>query len=384
MRSCTVLLLPAALLFLATPPSAQETPEAPRRTLAELEAAFAAQREKLYAGEGHPTAEQEAELLRRHEGELAAFVAREAQGDDRWNGRLMLADLRTLMRNAEGATDALEGIDPAAAPGLVLLAAADMAARLDQRPLRDRFVAAALGKDAPFEERMAMGRVLMTLLLEVERGEAIFREALEAAGDDEQRARVRWHRAEAIREREDLPENSYYKELEELHRDLPDTYYGGVARDRCAASQFTIGAPAIPFAAATVAGQPVSLRQYAGKALVLAFWTVQDPRARQLVEALQALDRQHGDDLAVLGVSVDPDPLAFRAAAGELGADFPQVCDGRGWQADLALRYHVEAAPTLIVIDRAGKIAGLNLHVDTRDAREGLRAAIELALQPAK
>jgi len=35
--------------------------------------------------------------------------------------------------------------------------------------------------------------------------------------------------------------------------------------------------------------------------------------------------------------------------------DFPQVCDGRGWQSELALRYHIETVPTFLVIDKDGK-----------------------------
>jgi len=371
----------AVIPLLAAALSCQTVPAV--RTLADVQRAFAAQREALYAGEKAPTREQELDLLRRQAQELDAFVAHEAAGDDRWNGRLMLADLRLGLREREPAIAALRGIDAAEASGLLLLTAADMAARVNERDLRDRLVDQALQRPAPLEERLAMARLLMTLLREVPRGEKLVADALAEAKDDEQRALVRWYQCDAIRAREDLPENSYFDALDKLAKELPDTYYGSIARDRSAASQFTIGGPANKFAVTTTMGARVELAALRGKAVLLCFWSAADAGSRQLVEQVTALQQRHGDSLFVLGVSVDPDRNAFHRACAALGATFPQVCDGHGWQAELALRYGVEAVPTIVVIDRAGAIAGLNLRVDTKDARDDLDAAIVRALRPA-
>jgi len=369
----------AVIPILAAALSCQTVPAV--RTLADVQRAFATQREALYAGEKSPTRDQELDLLRRQAKELDAFVAHEAAGDDRWNGRLMLADLLLGLREREPAIAALRGLDATQASGLLLLTAADMAARVGERELRDRLVDQALQRPAPLEERLAMARLLMTLLREVPRGDKLVAEALAAAKDDEQRALVRWYQCDAIRAREDLPENSYFDALDKLAKDLPDTYYGSIARDRSAASQFTVGGPANKFAVTTTTGARVELTALRGKAVLLCFWAA-DAGGKQLVEQLAAQQQRHGDDLFVLGVSVDPDPNAFRRACTALGASFLQVCDGRGWQAELALRYGVEAVPTIIVIDRAGAIAGLNLRVDTKDARDDLDAAILRALRP--
>ncbi len=366
-----VLLAPALL--------AQAVPVA--RTLHDVQRAFAEQRDRLYAGSAIPTREQELELLRRQTAELQAFVDHEAAGDDRWNGRLMLADLSLGLRDRPTAIAALRGLDPTVAPPLLLLTAADMAARLDQTELRDRLVDQALQRPAPLPERLAMARILMTLLREVARGDKIFADALAAATDDEQRALVRWHQCDAIREREDLPENSYFTALEQLAKDLPGTYHGSVAKDRCAASQFTIGAPANPFAVTTTEGTRVELQALKGRAVLLVFWSAGDAHGKAMVDHLQSLAKAHAADLLLLGVSIDPDPAEFRRACTALGATFLQVCDGRGWQAELALRYGVEAVPTLIAIDRNGAIAGLNLHVDTKDARDDLDTALQRALR---
>jgi peroxiredoxin len=294
---------------------------------------------------------------------------------------MFLAELQLGLRDRDAAVAAVRGIDLDEAPPLLLVHAADLAARLDQKVLRDTMVDRALSRASKLEDRLAIAKVLVTLLREVPRGERIFAAALAEASDDEGRALVRWRECEAIREREDLPENSYYDALEKLAKDLPGTYYGAVARDRGIASQFRIGTAALPFAAKTTDGKSIELASLRGKAVLLVFWSPRQRDAQQLAQAVAALQQQHGDDLAVLGVGIDTDTAAFTAACKKLGAAFPQVCDGRGWDAELALRYHVETVPTLIAIDRGGAIAGLNLHVDTRSARDDLDAALRLALQ---
>src|SRR5262245_14317739 len=263
MRCMAVVVFGAAL---AATLSAQTVPAL--RTLADVQRAFAAQREALYAGEKTPTRDQELDLLRQQAKELDSFVVHEAAGDDRWNGRLMLADLLLGLRDREPAIAALRGIDATQAGGLLLLTAADMAARVGERALRDRLVDAALQRPAPLQEQLAMARMLMTLLREVPRGEKIIAEALAAATDDEQRALVRWYQCDAIRAREDLPENSYFDALDKLAKELPDTYYGSIARDRSAASQFTIGGAANKFAVTTTAGKRVELAALRGKSVL--------------------------------------------------------------------------------------------------------------------
>src|SRR5262245_59941002 len=99
----------AVISFLAAALSGQTVPA--ERTLADVQRAFAAQREALYAGDKTPTRDQELDLLRRQARELEAFVAHEAAGDDRWNGHLMLADLLLGLRERESALAALRGID---------------------------------------------------------------------------------------------------------------------------------------------------------------------------------------------------------------------------------------------------------------------------------
>lgn len=359
----------SALLFLGALLPAQES-------FARLQQRFGMQWEQLQRAEA-PTREQRIALMEQQERELTAFLE-QAGGDDRWNGRLMLADIRIGRGNRKGAVEALSAIDRSEASGLLLLTAAEMAQRLQDKALRASLVEAAMKRPAPLEERMAMARVLMTLLREVPLGEKLIADALAAAKDDETRAEVRWHQCDAIREREDLEENSYYVALEKLAKELPDTYWGGVARDRLAASRFAPGSEAIAFTATATDGTGLGLAAMAGKPVALCFLAVMDPSTAELLQLVETV-RKETPDLQVVGISVDADAALVAARAKELALRFPLVCDGRGWMADLALRHHVETAPTIIVLDRKGRISALNLHGGGKDGEAELREAVRRA-----
>ena len=111
----------------------------------------------------------------------------------------MLADLELVRGNRTAAKAALRGIDAKAAPAMVLITAATMAQHLRMTEQRDLWVKTAIEKPALLVDRLAMARMLMTVLQEIEHGDTLFRTALAEAKDDEQRAFVRWHRADALR-----------------------------------------------------------------------------------------------------------------------------------------------------------------------------------------
>ncbi|MFN3245049.1 MAG: TlpA family protein disulfide reductase [Planctomycetota bacterium] len=346
-------------------------------TLAELEQRFRAEVQQLAASS--PSREQRDQQLDRHVAELRKFVASTARGDDRWNGRLMLADLELVRGKREAAAEVLAAIDHNEAPAMVLVTAATMAQHVGLKDLRDSFVANAITKDAPLPDRLAMARLLMTVLREVSHGEAIFTKALADARDDEQKAFVRWHRADALRDREDLPENTGFDELESLAKDLPRTYWGSVAKDRLRATRLKVGDDAIAFTTKTLDEMPWSLTAHQGEVVVLAFWTAADYDTPRLVAMLEDLQKKHRQ-LAVLGVCLDRDPQEIKKAVKDLGIDFDVVGDGKGPLNDVALRWFVEG-PVVHVIDRKGMVAGLGLHVGTNDGRERLTDTIERALK---
>jgi len=335
-----------------------------------------------------PTQEQRTELLDRQVAELQQFLTKEAAGDDRWNGRLMLADMQ-LARAAQSspeqqvkyraaAATALCAIEASQAPPMVLVTAADMAQHLNLKDQRKQWIEAALAKPAPLPDRLAMARMLMTRLQEVKQGEAVFDGALKAATDDEEKAFVRWHRADALRDREDLPDNAAFDELEKLKNDLPKTYWGDVAKDRLRATRLRPGDDAIQFKAKTRSGTEFSLADCKGKTVVLAFWSIADRDTATLVTTLKQVQRQFGERVVVVGVCLDQDDAAIGKGVADLGIDFPVIGSGKGIQTDAALRWFVEG-PRIHVIDPQGRVRGLGLHVGTADARAELLDLVERA-----
>jgi len=346
-----------------------------QQTLAELERTLRDEVQQLAASS--PTPEQRDEQLQQHTARVRSFVEKTARGQDRWNGRLMLADLLLAGGDRDGAVAALGAIDQQDAAPMVLITAATMLQHLRQQDLRTAMIEAAVGRDAPLEERLAMARLLMTVLHEVARGEAIFTKALADAKDDEQRAFVRWHRADALRDREDLPENAGFDELEKLSKDLPDTYWGSVAKDRLRFTRLQVGDEAIHFRAETIDGKAFDSRAD-GKALVLAFYSAADFDTPRLIALLEDLQQRH-QDLRVVGVCLDRGKAEVADAARKLGIDFPVIGDGKGALNDVALRWFAEG-PTVHVLDKQGRVAGLGLQTGTGFGRREFQEVVERVL----
>ncbi|MGA1524748.1 MAG: TlpA family protein disulfide reductase [Planctomycetota bacterium] len=351
-------------------------------SLATLRARFDQDREALVRErQGRVSFQDFKAMATRHAATLEAWLP-DARGTDAVNGRLLLVNIQADIGQEDEARDTLKGLDVASAPALELAAAAELAGRLGLGEERERWIDAAAGKDAPFEERMALALFLMTRLVEVARGEAIFDGALRAAEDDEKRAHVLWFRATAVREREDLEEGAYEEALEDLAGRYPKTYWGGVARDRRAAFDLEIGSEAIPFSGTTLAGEVVTLTGYRGKVLLLDFWAAPALRGRSTHRELSKLAEEFGDQgFAVLGVAMDPDAATTKKAVAEEGKTWPQVHDGRGLQADIALRYGIEQVPDYVLVGRDGKIAAIRVFLQDEYGVRELRDAVERALR---
>jgi len=347
-----------------------------QQTLKELEERFRSEAQQLGRNADR---DQRETLLNRHIGELRTFLTDTAKADDRWNGRLMLADLELVRGKRAEASAVLKQIDATKAPAMVLVTGATMAQHLRLKELRDQWVNAAIAKPAPLADRLAMARMLMTVLQEIQHGEKLFEEAMANAKDDEQKSFVMWHRADTLRDREDLPENTGFEELEKLAKALPGTYWGSVAKDRLRATRLKVGDDAIPVEGTTTTGGSFSSASMRGKALVLVFFTASDYDTAPLLRLLKEQRKDH-PDLAIVGVSLDRDPTRIKQSIKDLGIDFPVIGDGRGAETDAALRWFVEG-PVVHVIDKAGKVAGLGMQAGTRDGRADLIAAIERALR---
>jgi len=112
---------------------------------------------------------------------------------------------------------------------------------------------------------------------------------------------------------------------------------------------------AISFKAKTTEGEDVDFpASYKGKLVVLDFWaTWCGPCVAELPHLTAAYEKFHAKGLEVLGISLDQADAEKELAAftKKKKMPWPQVYDGKFWQAEVAKLYHVDSIPRAFLVD---------------------------------
>ena len=142
-----------------------------------------------------------------------------------------------------------------------------------------------------------------------------------------------------------------------------------------AAEKSRVGLPPIPFRAKSIRGEALSPETFAGKVLVIEFWSSANADCMRELAELKPLYRDlHASGLEIVGVNLDRG--AIRSVPGgrepsgrgpegvaRFAADFempwPQVHDGDGWNGDLPELFAVASLPFTVVVDRRGVVRAL-------------------------
>jgi peroxiredoxin len=113
----------------------------------------------------------------------------------------------------------------------------------------------------------------------------------------------------------------------------------------------------IDFTLDAVKGAPVSLKDYRGKWVLLAFWATWCGPCNEEMPQLESLYRKFKKDgLSILGVSVDQDRAPVEKFQSEKEISFPLLLDS---DSAVASKYLASALPTLYVISPDWKLAGV-------------------------
>jgi thiol-disulfide isomerase/thioredoxin len=137
------------------------------------------------------------------------------------------------------------------------------------------------------------------------------------------------------------------------------------------------------FEAKTLDGRTVSTESLRGKVTLIDFWaTWCGPCRAELPHLKDAYAKYKDRGFEIVGVSLDiakdGDASAFKAWCAENGVTWPQVFDGKHWEAGLAKQFSVKSIPFPLLVGRDGKVA----FADSQLRGETLGSRIESLLEP--
>ncbi|MEX2174915.1 MAG: TlpA disulfide reductase family protein [Pirellulaceae bacterium] len=130
-----------------------------------------------------------------------------------------------------------------------------------------------------------------------------------------------------------------------------------LAKKPAAAETDLVGQP-LELAGTTAEGAAFAWEAYRGKVVLVDFWaTWCGPCLREMPHVKALYEKLHERSFEVVGISLDEDHEALAAYLEENAIEWETLA-GEGTQA-LAEKYGVRGIPTMLVVDREGKIAGV-------------------------
>ncbi|MBL4675605.1 MAG: TlpA family protein disulfide reductase [Mucilaginibacter sp.] len=116
----------------------------------------------------------------------------------------------------------------------------------------------------------------------------------------------------------------------------------------------TLNMPAPRFTLKTINAQPVDIAKLKGKHILLDFWATWCPPCMAQIPILKKVKTSvSADKLQIIGVSADNDPKALNRVVGENDMNWLHIFDSNR---DISELYQIEVFPSLVLIDREGKI----------------------------
>jgi cytochrome c biogenesis protein CcmG/thiol:disulfide interchange protein DsbE len=132
--------------------------------------------------------------------------------------------------------------------------------------------------------------------------------------------------------------------------------------------------PAPAFNRTALSGQPVDLRRFAGKPVVINFFASWCVPCKQEAAGLARLGDDFGSRVQMLGIAIDDKRSAAMRFASDYGWTWPIVFDPSD---DIAYRYDLTGKPTTVILDQRGRIAWLHMgKIGTRPISQVLAALL--------
>jgi len=118
-----------------------------------------------------------------------------------------------------------------------------------------------------------------------------------------------------------------------------------------------IGVEAPTFNVAAVDGKPIDLAQYKGNVTIINFWaTWCDPCIQEFPNAKKLYTKFKDKGVQFIGVSLDDDIEDLRGFVKQFAVEWPQIFDGKRWLGAIPSLYHIQAIPSMVLLDRESKV----------------------------
>lgn len=109
-----------------------------------------------------------------------------------------------------------------------------------------------------------------------------------------------------------------------------------------------------------------------GKANIVTTYTTWSYESRNILRALKRLQKQYGDDIAVVNICLDGNANDYKRNTEHDSITWPTICDGKMWDTPLLVKMGLATVPGNIVADKGGKVVARNL--DEKQLEEKIKS----------
>ncbi len=116
-------------------------------------------------------------------------------------------------------------------------------------------------------------------------------------------------------------------------------------------------------------GKTVDLAKYKGKVVLIHYWAAEYSACQADMPLLQAIQAKYAPGgFTIVSISLDKDPLKLQAYLRQNRLPWEQIYEGGGLDGRLANEMGILTFPTMLLVDKQGRVTNRNVHAAELDA----------------